>query len=249
MVTSYEISGFLHGNDYREYHISLVPQSFLVLVFYLYKKSQLLGYIMGNIKILLGLSGKAGSGKSEVAKYLVNKYYFTEIKFAGPLKEDLSKMLEIPMSIIDPETLENRKIRDTKIIEPWGMTIREMLQKIGTDCFRKNFHEKFWIIRLDKLIKKRFYGKRLVISDVRFRNEIDYVIESGGHIFKVLRNAWPGMNPDEHQSEMDLDEYDYPCFILENYTTFERLYERIDILIRQLKKPEKEFQKPWEITN
>jgi len=195
-----------------------------------------------NVEILIGLVGKKGTGKTVVANYLREEHDFLEVKFAGLLKEDMSKMLDIPMDIIEPRTPAMREKRESWIHPIWGMTVREMLQKFGTDAIRDNFHSDFWIIRLDMLLKEKFRQGRIVISDVRFKNEIDYVSDNGGYIFKVLRTA----GTDEHQSEVDLDDYDYPCFLLENYSTFDRLYEQIDIFIHQLRKPEKEISSPWE---
>jgi hypothetical protein len=199
-----------------------------------------------NVEILIGLVGKKGSGKTVVAEYLRHEHRFFEVKFAGPLKEDLSKMLDIPMDLIEPETPEMREKREKWIHPVWKMTVRQMLQKFGTDAMRNHFHPDFWIIRLDMMLKERFKTGRIVISDVRFKNEITYVLDNGGHIFKVRR---PGTDTyeDIHQSEVDLDYHHFPHHVLDNTSSFEYLYKQIDLLIGELKQPEKEIPHGWEV--
>lgn len=204
---------------------------------------------MVNREIAFGLVGKKGSGKSLVADYLQNRHGFLEVKFAGPLKEDIHRMLGIPMELIEPTTPAMRKKRETWIHPDWGMTIRVILQIYGTDCMRNNFHTDFWIKRLDMWIKENFYGHRLVISDVRFRNEVDYVISRpGGHVIKVIRPGKEDLT-DNHKSEIGLDNESFPHFLLTNETTIKEVYKNIDWIVECFdpEKGDRAGRRPWDM--
>ena len=52
---------------------------------------------------------------------------------------------------------------------------RNYLQQIGTECCRKCFGDNFWCEMLDKEIEETINsGRSVVISDIRYQNEIDY---------------------------------------------------------------------------
>ena len=52
--------------------------------------------------IIVGLSGKAGSGKDTVANYLVEKHNFTKLAFAGVLKEGMKILFDLSILVIPP---------------------------------------------------------------------------------------------------------------------------------------------------
>lgn len=107
-----------------------------------------------------------------------------------------------------------------KLIKP---TPRMLLQKIGTDLFRNQLHPNWAINSLMKEYKtfdvvgafnddysawkKRF--PKWLITDIRFQNEADAVIERGGKLIKVIRykvgdkvwfNDEAGLYEDKNQS-------------------------------------------------
>lgn len=65
-----------------------------------------------------------------------------------------------------------------------------------------------------------------VITDVRFKNEADYVIEQGGEMWRVHRQLSDGRPFDNglsdsqrsHPSETDLDEYSFDRIIYNDHT-------------------------------
>ena len=80
--------------------------------------------------ILIGLVGKKNSGKTTVADYLAEKYSFTKISIADPLKQ----------MIVKAGLASYEEVYKTK--PPY---VRELLQKIGTDIFRKQVDDNFWV--------------------------------------------------------------------------------------------------------
>ncbi len=155
--------------------------------------------------MLIGLHGKAQSGKSTVAEHLF-KHGFDEMTFAYPLKELVVDLFDLSWDqVIDEELKEKIDLR-------YGMSPRRMLQYLGTDVFRQMYPD-IWIdhlIRRTKRLKKLSENGpdvRLVVSDVRFKNEKEAIEKEGGHVWKIVRGNNPGSASgiQGHASECDLD--------------------------------------------
>lgn len=98
------------------------------------------------------------------------------------------------------------------------LTGREYLQNLGTEA-RKVFGEDFWVDQVlprvprqvphgtvDQLIPILLQNKypgtdAVVITDLRFENEAQRVIDLGGEVWEVIR---PGLTSDGHASEIPL---------------------------------------------
>lgn len=94
-----------------------------------------------------------------------------------------------------------------------GMTTKDpaLLQRLGTEVFRAK-DPNTWIRTLYYTALDR-KPEVLVIPDVRFPNEADFVHEMGGHLVKIVRYNLdgtkfqdPSRNPD-HPSEASLNDY------------------------------------------
>jgi rhodanese-related sulfurtransferase len=69
------------------------------------------------------------------------------------------------------------------------LTPRLVLQKWGTEVARTAWHDDTWIASLEnKLVKAH---NDIVITDVRFPNEIQAVRSAGGVVIRVVRGAEP----------------------------------------------------------
>lgn len=180
-------------------------------------------------QLIIGLKGKAGSGKDTVADYLVEKHGFIKITFAYAVKEIVSILTGWPINLLMGDTPESRKFREGEVHPDFGLTGRQLLQKIGTDLFRDGFDSDTWI----KIARRRVLesNNNVVISDVRFPNECEMIQCNGGYIINVQRNL-SGLASDElnnHASEQNficLDEV-----ILENNSTISDLYQKIEALL------------------
>ena len=86
------------------------------------------------------------------------------------------------------------------------MTAREVLQYIGTDIFRA-VDSDVWIKSLLRKIK-RDSPEVALICDIRFKNEILKLQESGGFIVGLTRNS--SNSSDSHSSEKEIED----CFSL-----------------------------------
>ena len=93
------------------------------------------------------------------------------------------------------------------------MTAREVLQVFGTDFVRR-FYGDAWVDGLMNQIGGESVPLSLV-SDIRFPNEVDAILDNGGVVVRLTRN--PGN--DTHLSETALDDYDFTkdrCYVIDN---------------------------------
>jgi hypothetical protein len=142
--------------------------------------------------MIIGLVGFIGSGKGTVGDILEQKGFIKD-SFAKPLKDACAVMFGWSRELLEGDTEMSRKWReqpDSYWSEKFGreFTPREALQKMGTEAGRDVFHKDIWVISL----LNRAKGKDVVVTDVRFQNEIKYIQDNGGIVIRVKR----GVDPD-----------------------------------------------------
>ena len=141
--------------------------------------------------MIIGLVGFIGSGKGTVGDILETQGFFKD-SFAKPLKDACSIMFGWPREMLEGDTEVSRKWReepDSFWSEKFGYTFtpRLALQLMGTEAGRNVFHQDVWVISL----LNRAKGKDVVVTDVRFKNEINYIQQNGGVIVRVRRGEEP----------------------------------------------------------
>lgn len=193
---------------------------------------------------IIGITGKAGSGKDTVARFILENPAFSHFKvrsFAGPLKEvvcaltgcsmkDLEnpdfKKKEVPgfPPIYEMEYKKTFKKSDLFIpnIKERPCTYRDLLQYIGTDMFKDKFGADFWINRLK-------IDSDTIITDVRFPEEADFVESNGGTLISISRPGDRGIV--KHVSEDLKLVGDYH---IDNTGTLEDLKERVQNILERL---------------
>lgn len=141
---------------------------------------------------VIGICGPIGSGKDTIAGTLEGIGWL-RYSMARPLKDMTAMLFGWPRDLIEGSTLESRAWREQKD-EWWSnrlgfdVTPRWALQYIGTDVMRKNFHDDIWVAYMEKFVQD---NDHVVISDIRFPNEIEAVRRLGGEIWQVHRNPLP----------------------------------------------------------
>lgn len=146
--------------------------------------------------MIVGLLGLINSGKGTVASHLVDKYNFRQDSFAASLKDACSLIFDWPRHMLEGDTKGSREWRE--VVDPWwseklgveNFSPRLALQLVGTDALRNSFHEDIWFLTLQNRIRKN-PNQHVVISDVRFPNEIKFIREQGGILVKINRGPAP----------------------------------------------------------
>lgn len=165
--------------------------------------------------MLVGITGYSTSGKDTIADWL----NWDKLSFAKPLKNAASILLNRPMSEMEGHNYDRKEI-----MPEWGFSVRWFLQTLGTEGMRGLIRDDFWIKHMGIRISQ--CENNVVISDVRFPNEADFVREQGGVIWKVVK---PGLISGNHKSETSIDLINPDVTIL-NDGTKEDLYYKIEDL-------------------
>lgn len=146
--------------------------------------------------MIIGLVGFIGSGKDTVANEFVKQGCVRD-SFAAPLKDLCSSIFGWPRELLEGDTAESREFRETPDIF-WtrklgidNFTPRVALQLIGTDVMRKHFSDSIWLNSLEYRIRKASNNRCVVISDVRFKNELELIKSMNGHVVWVRRGELP----------------------------------------------------------
>jgi len=169
--------------------------------------------------MILGFCGRMRSGKTELAKVCVEKG-FTKLYFALPLKQLCADILEVSIDQLNKLKNEGTNIAlfiDDKICQILSeetnipletvkeicygkiiLTVREMLQFIGTDLIRK-YNKDWHVNRIREMINPDI---NYVIDDVRFPNEKKLIEELGGDCWFIIRPTLD--NVSNHESETSL---------------------------------------------
>lgn len=162
---------------------------------------------------IIGVSGKIGSGKTTVTQYLIDnlRYEFVERSFAYKVKQIASILCGLPMEDMISQEGKNKRLEAFG-----GITVGELQQIIGTDMFRQKFSEDVWITSLFLDYKPDEYW---IVSDVRFKNEADYIRKIGGTLIRLEGDpagvrAASNRNLN-HPSETDLDDYEHFDIVME----------------------------------
>jgi hypothetical protein len=145
--------------------------------------------------MIIGFCGFIGSGKDTAADYLVNFHEFRRDSFANTLKDACAAVFGWDRVLLEGKTKEAREWREQ--VDTWWaerlnmpqLTPRWILQWWGTEVCRSAFHDDIWIASLENKLRKT--TDDIVISDVRFPNEIKAIRNAGGRIFWIQRGALP----------------------------------------------------------
>jgi hypothetical protein len=221
--------------------------------------------------MIIGISGRMGSGKDTIGTIiqgllLTNKNQSCEIKkFAGKLKQIASILTGIPV-----EKFEDQEFKKNLLDVEWGtvqdiplnsippfadmqfnvmMSVREFLQRLGTEAMRDGLHENVWCNALfadynatgynykgceNKVIQGEWEYPNWIITDMRFPNEMEAVVKRNGITIRVTRPVKKSKNTARlHPSETSLDKAKFDYEII-NDGTMEELVKKVrEILVKE----------------
>jgi hypothetical protein len=219
---------------------------------------------------LIGISGKIGSGKDTAALIIKILSVHSELsdksiahmltnpsptlhgsdwtvkKFAGKLKEVASLLTGVPAHKFEDQDFKKTNLSSDwqtwypYIDRPEPMTVREFLQKLGTEAMRQGLHTNVWVNALfaDYTRVGRFVRvtedkleewedgefPNWIITDCRFPNEAVAIREREGVLLRLNRNGETG----EHISETALDNFEFD-YVIENTGSLEELVAKIRV--------------------
>jgi hypothetical protein len=196
---------------------------------------------------IIAISGFSGSGKDTVGSMIaefdhINKWKIK--RWADKLKQVASLITGIPV-----EKFEDQEFKKTELGSEWAykkkfigrhfdafvkdwkevdvpMTVRDLLQLLGTEAMRKGLHENVWINALmSDYIAKDNLLPNWIITDTRFKNETSAVKNKGGIIIRVNRKGVGPLN--DHSSENELTDYSGFVYVINNDGSLEDLKDAV----------------------
>ena len=186
---------------------------------------------------IIGLCGRAFSGKTALANFLVEKYGYERVYVAQALKELCSDLCH--MSIDEMNARKNEEIHfvlnDTDMhlisertsipfevikeeLAKIGFTLkstRQAFQFIGTELIRKynpNWH-------IEMMLSTMKPDKKYVVDDVRFPNEVEALNYHGSVLIFVIRPQLDIVS--HHRSEESIKWSEFDHIIINNDLTLE----------------------------
>ncbi|NCD07165.1 MAG: hypothetical protein EOL97_13700 [Spirochaetia bacterium] len=187
----------------------------------------------------------SGSELPSFETFLVNSEYTKMIDWE--LRAFADKVKDIVCLLIGctKKDLESQEFKTTEVPSCWQTikdageyplykygnipTYRQILQFIGTDLFRNQFNPEVWI----NAALSANPTPNIIITDCRFPNEADAILERGGILIRLQRNI-NKLSPSSvnHSSETALDDYTKFTHIINNTGSIKNLEKS---LIRILK--------------
>ena len=214
---------------------------------------------------VLGINGPAGAGKDTIGEYLINHHGWTgKHAFARNLKnmvreifhlseEDVSSQEGKRRTLITPEIFTKEKFSSVlawmyrthqnanttrsqvkSVADLVGTklhTPRQIIQFIGTDVCRAlipTYH-------VDILGKDVSKPGNWVVTDVRFENEADFIVNSlAGKVLKVALLDIPDEDMRKHASENSLESWSgFTKIIINDKQGLDLLYKQIDLFLEE----------------
>lgn len=149
--------------------------------------------------MIVGISGKKGSGKTTVGMFLMEHLEWAEhVDFADELK----RLCQVAYGA-DHRHVYGTEADKNTVIQGCGLTARQLMQRLGSamraiwpDC---------WIHAWERTVMEKIatYGAVPIIAcDVRYHNEVQAIHRLGGIVIRLTRAP----HADEHESETGLDD-------------------------------------------
>lgn len=175
--------------------------------------------------VLLVLTGRRRVGKDTLANFLVDRYGFTKLSFAEPLKEVVETLYDIRV---------NDDNKDTDM-EKFKKTYRELL--IETADKLKEINETIFLEKFKNKNQRIIDNYNIVISDLRFQYEYDYVKSLNATIIKIT-NPNTGLVNIEEEDLIDKFNYEYSITNvegIENYLIKAKTLFSTEMNLKELK--------------
>ena len=183
------------------------------------------------IMVVIAICGFRRSGKDTIADFIETKYQLKKIRIAGPLKEACKALFGFSEEAIETDIKE-------VIDDRYGASPRQIMQFMGTEIMQyeinkviKGFNRDFFIRRT--LIECKKYNEQIVIADLRFVHEYEFLKQQYNKQLKVIRVERSHNLIDMHISEQDFIKIPTD-FIVTNNDDKVKLFSQIDNIFNQM---------------
>ncbi len=198
---------------------------------------------------IIGVSGKARSGKNTFADMLAEELHkqigvaYVMMAYADVLKKMAQNELDLSWDQLWGESKEAEDKRYIKKVNTdsdgeWltYWTGREIMQSLGE--FYRAIDGLFWVKKLFRTIDEKEY-QSVIITDVRYPNEVDPVVERGGYHVRVNRPEADEVHGTTHASETSLDAPYKVDFTIMNTGTLDDLRKSASYIVSGITQLEK----------
>ena len=203
--------------------------------------------------MIVGICGAIGSGKDTIAQYICDSRGFVRVSMAAALKDAAAIIFGWDRDMLEGITRDHRARRE-EVDSFWAERLgrpdfspRAALQILGTELFRNNFHSETWVIAAERKIMQ---SKNVVISDIRFPNEVEMIRRHNGQIWHVRKGEDPvwwqcakdhivGTDsmyvnyPNVHNSEWAWANTDFDI-VIDNNDTLAALYSKVELILHAI---------------
>jgi len=169
---------------------------------------------------LIGIAGRARSGKDTVANFIIAAIGGYRYSFTDPIRAMLAP-LGVDMN--DPYW----QARKEDVIPALGVSPRRMMQTLGTEWGRNLINLDLWLVMAHQRLLRN--GPGMVISDVRFENEAAWIRKHGGRIIHVIRPEAKAVEAHASEDGIEMQDTDARLF---NSGTLEELQLSVRELLR-----------------
>lgn len=220
--------------------------------------------------MIIGISGKARSGKDTFAEMLASALNkgayppYVMMAFANELKLRCQAAFDLTWEQLwgDDKEVYDQRYPKMRGIPPYCLgnrddgkglefmeerkhwTAREIMQDYG--AFYRSIDNEFWIKNLFKVAEEKEYTN-VIITDVRYTNEANYIIDHGGYVIRVERESKDTVHNETHPSEIELDDYKRFDFTVVNNWGLGELKQAAKDVAMFLKDSENDLKKIKEI--
>jgi hypothetical protein len=162
-------------------------------------------------------------------------------KFADKLKDIACMMLGCTR-----KDLESQTFKASYLPEEWNyinehgfkkqMTVREFLQRLGTNALRDNLHINVWV---NSLMSNYTKTCKWIVTDTRYPNELKVLDKENALTIQVIRRDKDGLlygkdySKPEHPSECSLDVARFKYVIINDSNIKDLVYKVEKVLIAE----------------
>lgn len=189
---------------------------------------------MKNIPKLIGIAGAKQAGKTTLADYLYKILNSTNYPMYPnvhilPIADYLKTIVRICFDATEEQV--NGTDEQKESLLSCGLTCRHLMQQLGTEIFR-SLDPDCWLRAWQHGLQLMFYNKKMqhiLIPDVRFENEVNYIHSHEGMMIWLRRFTILDSHVSEQSVQLRIDCYceDRDLIIDNSAMTVKECHKRI----------------------